>query len=157
MPTVPETDTPAEVDELAEGEFRWMDAKFRMAEKIGRMPAVRFAKIASLGTDSSELAGMAAMYDLLKACVHPDDWHRFEEHADSTAASDDELWGAIRAVLREQANRPTSRPSDSSDGPSDTEPSSTSTPAGRAIARLDGRPDLQLAVKKAQREMQAAV
>lgn len=135
--------------EPVETTFDWLGESFRMADRIGRMPALRFAKIASLGVDGSEMDGMAAMYDLIKACVHPSDWHRFEAHADTQAASEDDLWGAIHLILAGQASRPTSRPSDSSDGPSATEPNSTSTPAGRAIARLDGRPDLQLAVVRA--------
>lgn len=127
---------------------------FRMAEKIGAMSVMRFAKIAAAGADSSDMDGLAAMYDLIKACIHRDDWSRFERVADDNSASEDELFEVVGQVLGAQADRPTERPSDSSDGPSAIAPSSTSTPADRAIAREAGRPELQLAIAKAQEHMQ---
>lgn len=145
---MPDLDLVEDVD-LDENEVLFFGEKLRMADKIGRMPVLRYAKLASRGVDSSSPEGLVVMYDLLKACIHSEDWDRFNDLADENAADDIRLWELLGDITAKHTARPTLRSSDSSDGPSDIAPSSTSTPAGRAIARLDGRPDLQLAVVRA--------
>lgn len=120
--------------------FMWIDAEFRVADKIGLMPLMRFAKVAKSGVDSNEIEGLAAMYDLLRACIHPEDWARFEEHADRQAADNDQLLEVVGTVMRVVSERPTGRPSESSDGPSANEPESTVSFLRRASV---GRPDLE--------------
>lgn len=140
---------------LADGEVEFFDQAYRMADKSGKAPLLRYAKAVQGGLESSTVAGYAAMYDLLKSCLHPDEWDRWNQAADDNAADDEDLWAFITRVWEAQAARPTVRSSVSSGGPSSTEPNSTTTPAARVIARLDGRPDLQLAVMRAQEEMAA--
>ena len=128
-------------------------AEFHVAEKVGLMPLMRFAKVAKSGVDSNELDGLAAMFDLLEQVIHPDDWSRFEQHAADLRADGDELMGLVSKVMSVIGERPTGRSSDSSDGPQTIEPRSTggsSSPAGRVIDRLnaEGRPDLALLVRK---------
>lgn len=132
-------------------EVTFAGEQFRMAERVGLMPLMRFAKVAKSGVDSSDVVGLSAMYDLLHACIDPDDWPRFEEHADRTAADDDELMAVIAEVLKEMSGRPTSRSSVSSDGPLTVSTSSadaSSSPAERL--ERQGRPDLALLVTQAQ-------
>lgn len=140
---------------LEDDEVRFFGQIFRMAERVGKMPVLKFSKIA-LDDAASDVDEASAMYDLLEACFHADDWRRFEKAATVTGADEEELFDVIRVVLRAQSARPTRRPSDSSPGPSHTEQSSTSTPADRAIARLAGRPDLQVAVDNAQKMQRTA-
>lgn len=143
----------AEVEEDLRPVVTFCGETFRAADRIGALSVMRFAKIAQGGADSSDMDGLAAMYDLLEQCIDPADWPRFERTADQKRAGDEELFDVIGQVMAAQSDRPTVRPSASSDGPSVTAPRSTSTPADRAIAREAGRPDLQLAIVKAQEHM----
>lgn len=137
-------------DEAATVDFH--DEQYRITDKVGAMPLMRFSKLAQSG-DVSEQDALIAMYDLIEACFDPIDWERFQQAAMKHRADSDELMAVVSQVFLVLADRPTSRPSDSSDGPLTTAPSSTSTHVDRAIARLDGRPDLQLMVTKAQEAM----
>jgi hypothetical protein len=123
---------------------------FTIAERIGLMPLMRFAKVAQSGVDSNELAGLAAMYDLLEQCIAEQDWQRFQDTADSNRADGDELMAVVSEVMEKLTERPTKRPSDSSAGPQPTAPSSTAASSSPVIDRLEGRPDLQLIVKQAE-------
>jgi len=127
---------------------------FHVAESVGAMPLMRFAKIAKSGTGTGDMDGLAAIYDLLEQCIHPDDWGRFQAHADKVRASGDQLLDMVREVFTVLAGRPTGRSSDSSDGPLVIEPNSTddssSPDTDRVIRRLNdqGRPDLALLVRR---------
>jgi hypothetical protein len=134
--------------------------QFRIAEKVAALPLMRFAKVAKAGVDATELDGMAAMYDLLEQVIHPDDWAKFERHADHERADGEQLLEVVQAVFVLLADRPTGRSSDSSDGPRTIEPSSTadsSSPGSSVIARLNGsgRPDLALLVRKREESLTA--
>lgn len=124
---------------------------FIVADKIGLMPLMRFAKVAKAGVDSADLDGLAAMYDLLEQCIAPEEWARFEAHADKIRADGEELMRVVGKVFEILTDRPTVRPSDSSDGPTTTGPRFTSTSVERVSSRLEdsGRPDLALFVNRA--------
>ena len=116
----------------------------------GSMPMMRFARFARTGIDSDDYEGMAAMYDLLKACIAPAAWDRFERVADESKCDGDTLFGVVRDTFAVIAGRPTSRPSDSSDGSPTTGTRSTAGSSSRVIKRLEseGRPDLALLVQQ---------
>lgn len=134
--------------------FGFLGEQFHVAEKVAALPLMRFAKIAKAGVDADDLDGLAAMYDLLEQCLHPDDWGRFQAHADKTRADGDELLKVVQDVFAVLAERPTGRSSDSSDGPRIIEPNSTGVSSSpgtdRVIRRLNdqGRPDLALLVRR---------
>jgi hypothetical protein len=123
---------------------------FTTADRIGLMPLMRFAKVAKAGVDSASMEGLAAMYDMLEQCIAPQDWPRFVEAANRTHADGDELMAVVARVFEVLTERPTSRPSDSSDGPSTTPRASEGGLSSRVAERLEGRPDLQLMVMRAQ-------
>ncbi len=133
-------------------DVEFLGERFRTAERIGLMPMMRFAKVAKAGVDSNDLDGLAAMYDLLEQCIADDEWGRFQAHADRKRADGDELMKVVAEVFEVLSARPTSRPSDSSAGPSTTAPNSTDASSSRVIAELEanGRPDLALIVTQAQ-------
>lgn len=128
--------------------------QFRVSDSIALMALIKFAHVAKGGTDSNEMDGLAAMYDLLSSAIAEDEWSRFQDHAIKTRATDADLMTLVRKVINRETERPTSRPSDSSDGPEITEPSSeddSSTPdtlSLRVVRRLEaeGRPDKALMV-----------
>jgi hypothetical protein len=126
--------------------------RFGIADRVGLMAMMRFAKVAKSGVDSNELDGLAAMYDLLEQCIADDEWERFQAHADKVRADGDELMTVVNNVFGVLSERPTRRPSDSSAGPSTTKANSTGDSSSRVIARLEeqGRPDLALVVSRAQ-------
>lgn len=141
----------------------WLGEEFHVAERVSSLTVMRFAKIAKSNIDVAQMEGLAAMYDLLEQCVHPDDWDRFEAHADAQRADGEELLGVVKKVFAVIASRPTRRSSDSSGGPRTIEPSSTAdsfspdTGPARAITRLNaqGRPDLALVVRRRQESLSA--
>lgn len=127
--------------------------QFTLADKIGLMPLMRFAKAAKAGVDSEDMDGLAAMYDLLHQCIADDQWTRFEAAADRERADGEQLMGVVREALEAMTQRPTSRPSDSSDGSTTTLPNSVGDSSSLAVVhRLEqkGRPDLALMVQMAQ-------
>ena len=146
----------------AEGRVvRFMGEEFAASFPVPPMALMEFASIAQGDVDSSDIQGLAAMFDLLESVIEPEDWARFRRHAKKSRASDKDLMTLVRKVITGQTDRPTSRPSDSSDGPVSTElnsePDSSSPVAEQAEewlrvkARLEaeGRPDKALMVLQA--------
>jgi hypothetical protein len=141
---------------------------FAVTFPVPPMALMDFAAIAVGNVSSNDLEGLAAMYELLESVVEPEDWARFKKHAKKTRATDDELWLLVRRVINGQTDHPTSPPSDSSDGPATTKPSSepdSSSPVAekaeewlRVKTRLEeaGRPDKALMVLEAQEAMAAS-
>lgn len=131
----------------------FMGEEFAIADKIGLMPLLKFAKAAQSGLDSADMEGMAAMLDLLQQCIADEEWARFQDHATKTRADDNELMQVIKDVQTILTARPTSRPSDSSDGPQQTAPISAEDSSSLEVVRRlksKGRPDLAMAVYRQQ-------
>lgn len=126
---------------MAEAPLTFHGEEFALPERTGAMAMYEFAHLAEEG--ASEMEEKAAIYALLESCIAEEDWARFRKVAKKHRATEDELIQVIGQVLVVLAGRPTSRSSDSSDGPVRVDQSSMSTPAERAIGRLSGRPDLQ--------------
>ena len=134
---------------LPRDHIRFAGKSYTVADKLGLMPLIKFAHVASKGTDANEMDGMAAMYELLKSVIADDQWADFEAHATETRAGEDELLAAVTGAIAVMTDRPTSRPSDSPDGPSTTETSSpdvslslvssTPAPTNGFISPLDAR------------------
>lgn len=136
----------------------FLGRQFTVAEKVGLMPLLRFAKAAKSGLDSADVDGMAAMYDLLQQCIADEEWAVFEDHATRERASDEDLLDVVKKAMAVLSERPTKRPSDSSTGPQTTSLSSEDALSSRVITRLEqqGRPDLALIVDEAQRNRKAS-
>lgn len=98
---------------------------FHVADRVGLMPLMKFAHAASNGLDSDDMEGLAACYAMVRDCIHPDDWPRFERKAIDERAEADDIFGVVQKVTEIITARPTSRPSDSSAGPLPTSPSSS--------------------------------
>ncbi len=126
------------------------DEEYRLADKMGLMPLMRFAKVAQAGVDSNEMDGLAAMYDLLEQCIDPVDWARFEAAATRHRDQSDDLMEVITQSIATMSARPTVRASGSSDGPPATSGSSTGDSSSPVVRRLErqGRPDLALLVQE---------
>lgn len=125
---------------------------FRVAEKVGLMPLLKFAHLAKLGVDGDDMEGLVAIYDLLVNVIDPVDWDAFEQHSIEVRASGDDLMEVVTQAIQAITARPTVRPSDSSDGPARTKDSSPDDSSSRVIRRLEkeGRPSIALMVRQAQ-------
>lgn len=128
-------------------------AEFGVADKIGLMPLMKFAVIAKAGVDSGDQEGLVAIYNMLEQCIADDEWDAFEDHANKTRAGDEELLQVVKDVMEILSERPTSRPSDSSDGPKETAPTSAEDSSSLEVVRRlksQGRSDLAMAVLRQQ-------
>ena len=119
--------------------------KFEVPEKINHRRVLRLAKFASAGSDSSNLAAMGALDDLLTQCVRPEDAERFDALCDREGTTAADLMEFTGKVLAELSERPTALPAPSSAGPTPTPESSGSRLEALASERWSGRPDLQRA------------
>lgn len=130
---------------------------FRVAEKVGLMPLLKFSHAANLRVDDSR--AYIAMYEILRDvimeaeepcgecpgckeagndatardCAFADDgdWDRFEEHAVNCKADADELLDVVEQAIKVISARPTGSPSSSSDGSRRTSRKSTGSSSGR--------------------------
>lgn len=124
---------------------------FDAPERFNMRAFTRFAALASKGVDDADMEAVAAIDALITQCVSPGDLPRFEATCDRERPSLDELIEFVGAVMSEVSERPTRRPSDSSDGSQPTSVTSVVDSSSRVIARLEseGRPSLALAVQQA--------
>lgn len=83
--------------------------------------------------------------------VHPDDVERFWLLSEQHRQTIEDLATLAGALLGALTGRPTKQPSDSSDGLSSTVASSTGDSSSPALEVLSGRPDLQMAVLRAEK------
>jgi hypothetical protein len=88
--------------------------KFRIADKVGLMPLLKFSAFSDMDVQDSRALG--AMYSMLKDCIHADDWRAFEDHAVDAKADADDLLDVISKAIEMIAGRPTEPPAASSRG-----------------------------------------
>ena len=91
--------------------IEFFGTKYRVAPKVGLMPMLKFAHAANKGTESGDMEGMAAMYDMLRACIWKEDWDAFEQAATDNNADDTDLLDVVTRVTEIVAARPTRAPS----------------------------------------------
>jgi hypothetical protein len=127
---------------------QFLGESFELRPKVSEYALLKFARAAAAGEDGDTMEGMASMLRLLEKCIVPADWRRFDRLADEKDATAEQIMDVIKAAFEQVAERPTSLPSDSSDGQISTEPKSESNSAVKDSV-LSGRPDLQLAVMRA--------
>jgi hypothetical protein len=130
---------------------------YRIADKIGLMPLMRFAKTAQEGVDSNDMDGLVAMYDLMEQCLIDEDWAKFTTAATKHRADGEELMAVVKQAIETMAERPTQRSSDSSDGPPSISGNSTADSSSLVVRRLEkqGRPDLALLVRRTEADQAA--
>lgn len=96
--------------------IEFMGNQYRMAESIGMMPMLKFAHVSSRGVDSNDLEGMAALYSMIRDCIDPDEWARFEQDAIDKKADGDDLLAVVSKVIETVSARPTRPPKGSPNG-----------------------------------------
>lgn len=98
----------------------FMGESYLISDRIGLMPLLKFAHAAASGLDSDTMQGMAAQYAMIRDCIDPQDWPRFEYDAIDKKAGPGELDKVTADVIEMLTARPTQPPSDSSAGRPET-------------------------------------
>ena len=133
--------------------IEFMDKRFRVADKIGLMPLLKFSAFADVAVQDPRALG--ALYAMLRDCIHPGhpecgkcedckngnelsckeydpgDWRAFEDHACETKADADQLMEVVTKVIEIVAGRPTEQPSPSSAGRQSTRDASMARSSAR--------------------------
>lgn len=132
--------------------FGWFGETIRVGETAGDLQFIEFMEKAMLLDADDAVEGMKAVMGYLRDLVHPDDWAMFWELAKRNRQEFADLMNVAKAIVEVTSGFPTSRPSGSSGGRSNTKRKSKggSSSAGRALRLLDGRPDLKMAVWQAE-------
>lgn len=122
----------------------FMGEEYRIADRVGLMPLMRFAMVAKSGVQDDDMEGLAAMYALIRDCIDAGEWARFENDAIMKKAEQEELLKVVTDVIQVLTARPTQRPADSSDGPPNTSPNlkEPSTSNGAAPRAPEGAGEL---------------
>jgi hypothetical protein len=142
------------------GKVELVGRKFRIAEKIGLMPLLKFASASDMSTEDPR--ALSAVYSMLKDCIYEGrpgcgecerckgdeekgvpgdekmckvydkgDWADFEQHAIETKADADELLAVVNQVLEVISGRPTEPRAGSSSGRRATRRVSTGNSSGK--------------------------
>lgn len=136
-PAEPDPETLArEMQALAEGveaddTVECLGKSYRLRDKVGSLPLMRYAAAAASGLDSATMEGLAAIYQMLQDCIHPGDWVRFVDEQTELQADDEDLNELITKAMRVISARPTKPRSDSSPGPQQISPTSTGSSSPR--------------------------
>lgn len=131
----------------------FLGRRFRVAEKVGAMPLLKFSMYADMSVQDPRALG--AMYAMLRDCIHPGtpgcgtceackadrerdckdydpgDWAAFEDHAMESRAEPDDLLDVITQTMEKIAGRPTAPSSPSAGGRRPISGGSTGRSSGR--------------------------
>lgn len=149
----PQTDETQAADEFT---FGWFGMDVRVAYDFGELVFTDWVEEFG-GLKETDPRSITSVKELMRRIVHPDDFVEFWRLAVAHKQTSDKLAGLFNSILEAVADRPTERPSSSSSGPPATAPSSGGGSSSRVVDRLNaaGRPDLALAVVKAQEALSA--
>ncbi len=114
-------------------------------EDPSALPFLELADAMENGVDTDDTQGMAAMYRMLRGCVHPDDWAKFRKVSMANNASPEDLMPIVGAVWEAVTGRPSRRPSGSPDGPSATGTDSKDASSSPATAPASPPPSVTAA------------
>lgn len=151
---MPDTETAPEAVEERQT-VTAMGETFTLNSDISEVALMEFAVASDDGEDGDTMKGLASVWRFVNACIADDDRGRFVALARRKNAKAADLMPVIHAVFGLTTERPTARPSDSSDGPTDTGQSSEPNSDVKVSGRFDGRPDLRRHLEMA-RDAQAS-
>lgn len=95
-------------------EITFMDKSFRISNKVGLMPLMEFAYFADSGADTNDMGALVAIYEMLKDCIHKDDWDAFRAHAKQQRAEAEDLLPVVQQTIEKLTAKPTVQESGSS-------------------------------------------
>ena len=133
---------------------------FRLNPDVSDWAIMEFYSVLRAADEDPEGAGavdgMAVVHDFAIECVHPEERPKFRAHARKTKPTVFDLLTFLGIIAEQEADRPTERSSDLSDGPSSTERKSAANFEGSGsplsgLALVAGRPDLAVIAQDSRR------
>ena len=97
--------------------FELDGVEFEAEGTISTMDLAEFARLATQGVDSGSAKGIAILADVYLSLLGEKTYERFRAHCREHGTDGGVLVEILGGMIAEAADRPTSRPSDSSDGP----------------------------------------
>jgi hypothetical protein len=128
--------------------FDWFGVETRVHPDLSDLAIMDM--FGALANPEDGAAAVNAMRDLAASLVHPDDLEAFWKTARANRQTMSDIAELAASLIGAISGRPTRLPSDSSDGQQNTSASSEDDSSLRALHMLEGRPDLQVAVLRAQ-------
>jgi hypothetical protein len=136
--------------------FGWFGRTMRVHPKASVLREVDFVDKA-LKFEAGDPRNLTWILHQMRMVVHEDDFDEFWALALDKGQREDDLITLHQTIIAGIAQRPTGRSGDSSPGPQTTDQKSESEPESDPVmARYAGRPDLQLAVWRADQDEAAA-
>lgn len=128
--------------------FDWFGTETRVHPDISDLNIIGL--FAGMQNNEDGAGALKALAELAAAIVHPDDLDGFWKAAREHRQTMEDIATLAMEIVGALAERPTQLPSASSDGQQPTDTSSTDDSSSQALRLLEGRPDLQVAVLRAQ-------
>lgn len=139
-----------ETREIGEISFDYFGQTLRANPELGELDYVDFMDKAG-GAEAEGALGLSFVKDFARLCIHPDDFDEFWALARKHRQGVEDVFKVCRAIVEQVSDRPTTQPSDSSDGQTTTDTKSEPGLSSTLAERLAGRPDLQLLVLQQQK------
>lgn len=136
-------------------EITYFNETIRANPELGELDYVDFMSTAG-GVDVTNPLAAGLIKDFARLCIHGEDFDTFWSLARKNRQGVEDLFPLLQRIVEKVTERPTGRPSDSSDGPSTTPQSSEDADFSRAMQEYSGRPDLQLAIVRADEDRRTA-
>jgi len=111
---------------------------FRLADRVGIMPLMQFARVARRGARANDMDAMDAMLSFIEQAIHPDDWDEFVDFTNHTRADTEELLSFVREAISVISARPT-QPRSSSRGGSRTTVASSQDVSSSTVSLPGGK------------------
>lgn len=141
-----------------EEKFGWLGVPVRVHPDLSDLALIDIVRRVGRAEKQGDVQALVeAVGDLIDLLIHPEDVEVFWRVARENRQTTEDIAEVAMKLVGAMANRPTMRPSDSSAGPSTTEPSSTDGSTSPALRLLEGkgRPDLAVAVLRAEQARSA--
>jgi len=80
---------------------------FRISDRVGLLPLAEFAYHANSGMDTGDMGAMAAIYEMLKDCIRPEEWPAFLRWGKDIKADVEDLMDVVNQTTELLTARPT--------------------------------------------------
>lgn len=142
-----------------EADFGYFGKTVRVHPDLSDLALIEFMESAVAIESMGAGEAMGSVSKMLRSLVHPEDFDVFWKAARANRQTIEDLTTLAEALIESVADRPTVRPSGSSDGPLSTGASSPVVSSSPVVRDLEakGRPDLALVVVQTQEHLAAQV
>ena len=129
VPTTHDAQAAAEGVVLDDGDYvEFFGEKFRLADRVGLMPLIKFGNAANRGLDSDDMQGLAAMYSMIRSVIHrpplyddhgqrkvdengktlrdETEWQRFQDLAEDELAEGEDVMEFVNKAMEVMSARP---------------------------------------------------